>query len=194
MSGDTERFRVPHQAFHVLKLIVMQWDSGWKAWWCFTACWIPDWLQPYQRGEKKLIQKDNSKICCCWHSLRFNIQVPCQIGAKHIGISEALVCEIYNNIFIFTWKPHFKHTTMSWDVPISVSIMVLSFRQSEQTSHTLDSTAFFTDVRSTALPTCWQVKPDCKIEFKVTIRSLFGNWCIKEVVRLPTKPIKCSIH
>lgn len=100
---------------------------------------------------------------------------------------------MYNKILIFTWKPHFKHTTMSLDVLISVSITVLSFRQSEQTSHTLDSTDFFTDVRSTALPTCWQVKPDCKIEFKVTIISLFVNWCIK-VVRLPTKRIKCSIY
>lgn len=61
---------------------------------------------------------------------------------------------------IFTWKPHFKHTRMSWDAAGSPSIIVLSFRQSEHTNHTLESTDFFTELRSTALLTCWQVNPD----------------------------------
>lgn len=89
---------------------------------------------------------------------------------KYAVFLGTLVCEM-NNIIIFTWKPHFKHTTMSWDAPVSASIMVLSFRQSEQTSHTLESTNFFTDVKSTALPTCWHVNPDHKILFKIIIWS-----------------------
>lgn len=56
---------------------------------------------------------------------------------------------------------------MSWDAPVSASIMVLSFRQSEQTSHTVESTDFFTDVKSTALPTCWHVSPDHKIFIQI---------------------------
>lgn len=45
-----------HQAFHVLKLIVMQWDSEWKTWWCLTACWIPDWVQPCKTDSSKYFQ------------------------------------------------------------------------------------------------------------------------------------------
>uniref|UniRef100_A0A3B5MNI6 Rhodanese domain-containing protein n=1 Tax=Xiphophorus couchianus TaxID=32473 RepID=A0A3B5MNI6_9TELE len=49
---------------------------------------------------------------------------------------------------------------MSWHAAGSPSIIVLSLRHSVQTNHTLDRTDFFTELRSTALLTCWHVNPD----------------------------------
>lgn len=62
---------VSHQAFHVLKLIVMQWDSGWKAWWCLTACSIPDWLQPCKIGKYK-IYLGPQHICPCLKTVTYS--------------------------------------------------------------------------------------------------------------------------
>lgn len=59
---------------------------------------------------------------------------------------------------------------MSLEAPGSESIMVLSLRQSEHTNHTLDRTIFFTEFRSTALLTCWQVNP-----VKITMQSKYTS-------------------
>ena len=77
-----------------------------------------------------------------------------------------------------TCKPHFKHTRMSCDAAGSPSIMVLSFRHSEHISHTLDWTDFFTELRSTALLTCWQVNPDLKTtQNKLVIKTMCSIDC-----------------
>lgn len=93
-----------------------------------------------------------------------------------------LRCALFNiEITIITWKPHFKQTTMSWDAPGSASIMVLSFRHSEHTNHTLESTDFFTELRSTALLTCWQVNPvinNNKFTFQSRLGTNYGFWVI----------------
>lgn len=80
---------VSHQAFHVLKLIVMQWDSGWKAWWCFTACWIPDWLQPCKIDTLKYIKIHAAYIPVfvthCHKKTKTNFStICCNVSGSHI--------------------------------------------------------------------------------------------------------------
>ncbi len=58
-----------------------------------------------------------------------------------------------------TWNPHLRHTRMSCASAASPSCMFLSLRQSQHTDHRLPVTAFFTELRSTALLTCWHVNP-----------------------------------
>ena len=64
---------------------------------------------------------------------------------------------------------------MSWEHAGSPSIMALSLRQSEHTDHMLVLTIFFTELRSTALLTCWQVKPKDQVNLQRFASTLIST-------------------
>lgn len=85
-------------------------------------------------------------------------QIPLVAGLNRKLLDKCFIHYFYKTNF--TWKPHLRQTRMSYDPAGSPSIMVRSFKHSEHTDHMLELTAFFTELRSTALFTCWHVNPD----------------------------------